>query len=213
MDKNQALKDLVSEIIKCRRCPLYKTATQAVPGEGNPEAKIMFIGEGPGFYEDQLGRPFVGQAGKLLDKLLDSIKLDRKEIFIGNVVKHRPPENRDPQPSEIEACYPWLDEQIKIINPEIIVTLGRFSLNKFIPNGKITQIHGHPSRIGDRIIMPMFHPAAGLRDGTVLHQLEEDFLKIPGLLKGVPETEDKDGANGIKETHGTEDNSNQMELF
>ncbi|MCX6724829.1 MAG: uracil-DNA glycosylase, partial [Candidatus Shapirobacteria bacterium] len=132
-NQEQQLAEIAEEINHCTRCSLYQKATQAVPGEGNPQSEVMFIGEGPGFWEDKEGRPFVGQAGKLLNKLLELIKLPRKEVFIGNVVKHRPPENRDPLPQEIEACAPFLDQQIKIINPKIIVTLGRFSLSKFLP--------------------------------------------------------------------------------
>ena len=170
----------------------YKTATQAVPGEGNPDAKIMFVGEGPGFWEDKKGRPFVGQAGKLLDKLLSAkggsasggqlINLSRKNIFITNMVKHRPPGNRDPLPDEIKACSLWIDKQIEIINPKIIVTLGRFSMAKFIPEGKISHIHGKKFVIefkGRRtIVIPMFHPAAGLRSGEILKALKEDFLNL-----------------------------------
>jgi len=176
------------QVAKCQRCPLYKNATNPVPGEGNPEAEIMFIGEGPGYWEDQKGIPFCGAAGRLLDELLASIKIERKNVFIGNVVKHRPPENREPEPSEIEACREFLDEQIKIIQPEMIVTLGRFSLNKFLPEGKITQIHGQARQIefqGRRIILvPMFHPAAALRRGEVMEMLKIDFLKLPDFLKG-----------------------------
>src|SRR4030042_1785967 len=129
--KAEKLEELAKQISSCQRCPLYKSATQVVPGEGNPEAKISFSGEGPGYWEDRKGIPFCGPSGELLDELLNLINLKRKDVFIGNVVKHRPPENRDPLPLEIEACKIWLDKQIEIIDPEIIVTLGRFSLNKF----------------------------------------------------------------------------------
>jgi len=188
MAKNQELKEINRQVDECRKCPLYKNTTNPVPGEGNPEAEIMFIGEAPGFNEDQQGRPFVGQAGKLLDELLSSIKVARSDVFIANVVKHRPPENREPQPSEIEACNEYLDRQLEIIQPKIIVTLGRFSMAKFIPDGKISQIHGQARFVefGGRkiIVIPMFHPAAALRGENVMKMLKEDFLKIPKFLIG-----------------------------
>lgn len=196
MTNEEKLKELEKKISSCRRCLLYKTATQAVPGEGDPNAKIMFAGEGPGFWEDKKGRPFVGQAGKLLDELLSAkggsasggqlINLSRKNIFISNMVKHRPPGNRDPLPAEIEACSIWLDKQIEIISPKIIVTLGRFSMSKFLPQGKITHIHGTPYEVdwkGRKItVFPMYHPAAGLRNGNVLRQMKDDFVRLGRLL-------------------------------
>lgn len=185
-NKQQKLDEIAAEVIKCQKCPLYKNTTHGVPGEGNPEAKVMFIGEGPGMTEDLQGRPFVGQAGKLLDKLIESIDLKREEVFIGNVVKHRPPENRDPQPAEIEACKEFLDEQISIIDPEIIVTLGRFSMNKFLPNEFISKTHGQARFVEifskRRIVMPMYHPAAALRSGQVMTDLKADFQKIKKFL-------------------------------
>lgn len=190
LSKQQKLEKITRRVAKCTRCPLYKKAINPVPGEGSPKAEVMFIGEGPGYWEDQKGRPFVGQAGKLLDQLLQSIKLSRKEVFIGNMVKHRPPGNRDPLPGEIEACQPFLDEQIKIINPKIIVTLGRFSMAKFLPDEKISQIHGQARFVdweGKKlIVLPMYHPAAALRRGEIRHQMKEDFQKIPQLLRSKP---------------------------
>lgn len=186
--KQERLATLAKQVAQCQKCPLYKNATNPVPGEGNPEAEIMFIGEGPGFNEDQQGRPFVGQAGRLLDELLSSIKVAREDVFIGNLVKHRPPNNRDPQPGEIEACQEFLDQQIEIIQPKIIVTLGRFSMAKFIPEGKISQIHGQARFVefkGKKIIViPMFHPAAALRGAKVMEMIKQDFQKIPSFLKG-----------------------------
>lgn len=192
LDKNESIKKLNTQIKICKACPLYKGTHNAVPGEGSLDAKIMFIGEGPGYWEDQKGRPFVGQAGNLLDNLIEKIGLKRKDVFIGNVVKHRPPGNRDPEPGEIETCSKWLDSQIDIINPKIIVTLGRFSMAKFIPGVAISQIHGQPRFTnwkGNKIIIiPMYHPAAALRSGNVANLLEADFLKIPRFLKeGMPE--------------------------
>lgn len=192
-EKTRALQKIAQEVENCQRCPLYKRANRGVPGEGSPDARIMFIGEGPGYWEDQKGIPFCGAAGNLLDKLLQLIKLDRKEVFIGNVIKHRPPNNRDPLPTEIEACRSWLDEQIKIIQPEIIVTLGRFSMAKFLPEAKISRIHGRYQTVEFQnrkiIVMPMYHPAAGLRRGEILEDLKTDFLKLGELLESLPQPE------------------------
>lgn len=171
----------------CQKCPLYKTATNPVPGAGNPQAKIMFIGEAPGFYEDQQGLPFVGNSGKLLDKLLDTIKVPRSEVFIGNILKHRPPQNRDPLPAEIKVCTPYLKAQLKIIKPKVVITLGRFALNYFFPDDSIGRLHG---QIKDIIwqdlpltIIPVYHPSAGLRNGAMLKDLQADFLTIGQFLK------------------------------
>lgn len=181
------LNDIAEQVASCKRCDLYKYATRAVPGEGNSKARVVFIGEGPGYWEDQKGIPFCGQSGKLLDELLQSIKLEREDVFIGNVVKHRPPQNRDPLPNEIEACSIWLDQQIKIIDPKVIVTLGRFSMTKFFPGEFISRIHGTSQMIfwNDRrlMIMPMYHPAAALRNGVILKELKTDFLKLGDLIK------------------------------
>lgn len=187
MSKEKKLKEIAGRVEKCTRCSLYQQAANPVPGEGNPDAKIMFIGEGPGYHEDRLGRPFVGQAGKLLDKLLQLIEVKREDVFIGNMVKHRPPGNRDPFPEEIEACQPFLDEQIEIIDPKIIVTLGRFSMNKFLPGEFISKIHGQARFVefGDkkRIVIPMYHPAAALRNAKIMAEIKDDFEKIPQFLE------------------------------
>lgn len=187
MGKREELAKVAEGVKNCKKCSLWETAANPVPGEGSPNAGVMFIGEGPGYWEDQKGRPFVGQAGKLLDNLLGSIGFKRGEVFIGNVLKHRPPGNRDPLPEEVEACKGWLDKQIKIIQPKIIVTLGRFAMDKFIPNGKITRIHGQPHFVnwqGARIIvLPMFHPAAALRNTNIMEQTKEDFKTIPRVLE------------------------------
>jgi DNA polymerase len=143
----------------------------------------MFIGEAPGFHEDRQGRPFVGAAGKFLDELLASIGLTREDVYIGNVIKCRPPSNRDPQPNEMAACKPFLDKQIELIQPKLIVTLGRFSMARYFPNTKITRIHGQPKRIGNRIYYPMFHPAAALHQPKWRSVVKEDMLKIPQILK------------------------------
>jgi DNA polymerase len=159
-----------------------RTATNPVPGEGNPKAEIMFIGEAPGFHEDRQGRPFVGAAGQLLEQLLASIGLRRQDVYIANVIKCRPPDNRDPLPEEIAACDPYLEQQIRIIRPRIIVTLGRFSMSKFFPGERISRIHGQPRRKHGIVYFPMFHPAAALHQSSLRSFLEEDIKKLPALL-------------------------------
>jgi uracil-DNA glycosylase family 4 len=190
MTKAEKLATIAKQVAQCTRCDLYKRANKAVPGEGNPEAEVFFIGEGPGYHEDIQGRPFVGAAGKLLDRLLQSIKLKRSDIFIGNVIKHRPPGNRDPLPNETEACRPFLDKQIQIIAPKMVVTLGRFSLNKFLPDEKISQIHGQARYVDflDKryIILPLYHPAAALRSARIMEAIKEDFQKVRFLLEEKP---------------------------
>ena len=196
MTKAERLEEIAERVAKCTRCGLYKKANKSVSGDGNPDAEVMFIGEAPGYWEDQKGIPFCGAAGKLLDKLLQLIEVERKDVFIGNVLKHRPSGNRDPLPEEIEACQPFLDEQIQIIEPKIIVTLGRFSMNKFLPNEKISQIHGQARYVdflGKRyIVIPMYHPAAALRRGRIMEEIKEDFKKIRLFLEGNPEAEIKE---------------------
>jgi len=176
------LEALNQEVRVCPLCDLAKTRTKAVPGEGPVDAEIMFIGEGPGFNEDRQGRPFVGQAGQLLVELLASIGLQRTEVYITNVVKCRPPENRDPFPYEIAACAPYLDRQLRIINPRVVVTLGRYSMAKFFPGVTISRIHGQPKRADGRIYYPMIHPAAALRRPESMTALKADTLRIPDLL-------------------------------
>jgi DNA polymerase len=191
MDKIKRLKEIAKQISRCQKCPLYQTATKPVPGDGNPDAEIMFIGEAPGYWEDQRGIPFCGAAGHLLDRLLTQINLARKDVFICNILKHRPPNNRDPLPEEIKACTPFLKEQILSIEPRIIITLGRFAMNYFIPGVYISRVHGEPRKITweglNLIIIPMFHPAAALRNGQVMSQIREDFLKIPRIIKQIKE--------------------------
>lgn len=176
------LDQLVEQIHHCQRCRLYKTATMAVPGEGLAHADIMFVGEAPGFHEDQQGRPFVGAAGHFLDELLASINLTRKDVYITNVIKHRPPNNRDPMPDELAACRPWLDQQIELIKPKLIVTLGRFSMQLAFSGVSITRIHGTPKKVGDIIYYPMFHPAAALHQPRYRTLVEQDILKIPQIM-------------------------------
>jgi DNA polymerase len=184
-DQAIALKELGQQIAVCPRCDLSKTRTRAVPGEGNPDADIVFIGEGPGFHEDQQARPFVGAAGKFLDELLTSIGLNRKDVYICNVVKCRPPNNRDPFPGEIEACKPWLEDQLSVIRPKVIVTLGRFSMTRYFPGQTISRIHGQPRRVDGVMVVPMYHPAAALHQASLRRTILEDFKKLPGLVQDV----------------------------
>jgi len=177
------LEALAVEIAQCARCLLHRGRTKAVPGEGPQNAEIMFIGEAPGFYEDQQGRPFVGAAGQFLEELLKEIGLQREQVFIANVIKCRPPGNREPLPEEIEACKPFLDRQIELLHPRLIVTLGRFSMARAFPNARISSIHGQPRKIGGVIYYPMYHPAAALHQPSLRRDVEEDMRRIPELLK------------------------------
>ena len=177
--------DLYADIADCPRCILARTRTRTVPGSGPSTAEIMFIGEGPGAREDELGLPFVGAAGRFLDELLAGIGLSRETVYITNVVKCRPPGNRDPQPEEMAACSPYLEQQIAIIDPKLIVTLGRFSMARWFPGASISRVHGQPRRIDGRIIVPMYHPAAALHRGDLRAVIEADFAKLPGLLRDM----------------------------
>lgn len=178
-----SLAQIAHEVSACVKCALHKTRTQSVPGEGPENAEIMLIGEGPGFNEDQQGRPFVGQAGQFLEQLLSLAGLKRSDVWIGNVVKCRPPNNRDPMPEELQACHAYLERQIAALDPKIIVTLGRFSMGKFFPTARISAVHGQMSRVGSRFVIPMFHPAAALHNPTYLPLIKQDFAKLPELLE------------------------------
>src|SRR5436305_6310520 len=182
MSTEEILKEVAAEVSTCTKCDLCKGRTKAVPGEGNPHARIMFIGEGPGIREDRQGRPFVGPAGQFLEELLASINLKRADVFITNVVKCRPPGNRDPLPAEINACNDYLDRQIAAINPQVIVTLGRHSMVKFFGSEKISAIHGRARKIDGRICIAMYHPAAGLHQASLKDVIRQDFKKIPLVI-------------------------------
>ncbi len=176
------LKKVAEEVTGCLDCQLHLSRKKAVPGEGPADADIMFIGEGPGFHENEQGRPFVGAAGKFLEELLESIDLSREDVFIGNVVKCRPPGNRDPQPEEIEACSTYLQRQINAIDPKVIVTLGRFSMAQYFPNTKISKIHGQAREIDGRMVVPMYHPAAALHQPSLRSVVKDDFSHLPTLI-------------------------------
>jgi uracil-DNA glycosylase len=178
------LEVIAAEVRGCPRCRLSQTRKRAVPGEGPPRARLMFIGEGPGYWENEEGRPFVGQAGKLLEDLLAVINLTREDVFITNVVKCRPPNNRDPLPDEMAACHEYLERQIRAIQPRVIVTLGRFSMGKFFPPGQgISRLHGTTVTYGRTTVLAVYHPAAALRQAALKQVLVEDFKKIPALLR------------------------------
>ena len=179
---NDILAKIAQEVSVCTKCILQHSRKHAVPGEGPKNAVIMFIGEGPGFHENEQGRPFVGAAGKFLDELLAGINLKRSEVFITNVVKCRPPGNRDPLPEELEACSDYLERQIQAVNPQVIVTLGRYSMARFMPNAKISSVHGQAVQVRGRLVVPMYHPAAALHQGSLRPVIEKDFARLPGLI-------------------------------
>jgi uracil-DNA glycosylase family 4 len=219
----QNLDDIAKDIKTCTKCCLSKTRTKAVPGEGNKQAEVIFIGEAPGYYEDVQGRPFVGQAGKLLDNLLKDIGLNREKVYITNIVKCRPPGNRDPQPEEINTCMPYLYEQIKIIKPKVICTLGRFSFAEVMQRKVfISSEHGRPfktgpqSKIGEGInVFPLYHPAAALHQPKLMDSLEEDFAKLNEFLKSPPPQEEpkKQEITQPKPQEEQEQQAKQMDLF
>lgn len=182
-EKRRALAEIARAVSVCNDCGLARGRTHAVPGEGSPDARIVFIGEGPGFYEDQQGRPFVGAAGKFLDELLRGINLDRKTVFIANVVKCRPPGNRDPQPDEIAACAKHLEAQLNAIAPKVVVTLGRHSMQRYFPGESISRVHGQPRRKGDVVVVPMYHPAAALHQGSLRATIEAGFRRLPEFVE------------------------------
>ncbi len=189
-ERAEALGKIAAEIRTCKLCDLWKNRTKAVPGAGDIHADILFVGEGPGFNEDKQGLPFVGRSGTYLESLLKLLNLTRDDVFIANVVKCRPPENRDPTPLEISTCKPYLDQQIALIDPLLIVTLGRYSMARYFPNGKITRIHGQPKFEDGRAYYPLFHPAAVLRNPGLQAEMEGDFRRIPEILDKVRQMRD-----------------------
>lgn len=188
MKPEEVLKEIAEQTGTCTRCKLHFSRKNAVPGAGDPNTSIMFIGEGPGFHENEQGLPFVGAAGRFLDELLDQAGLSREKVFITNVVKCRPPGNRDPHTEELEACKPYLERQIAAINPDVIVTLGRISMSYFISNGKISSIHGKHYWSNGRMVVPMYHPAAALHQPSLCSVVKEDFAKLPGLITKAQKT-------------------------
>ena len=192
MNPEDVLNEIADQTATCTRCQLHHSRKNAVPGAGDPHSEIMFIGEGPGFHENEQGLPFVGAAGKFLDELLADANLSRENVFITNVVKCRPPGNRDPQVEELDACKAFLERQIAAINPDVIVTLGRFSMAHFINNGKISSIHGRIFWSNGRMVIPMYHPAAALHQPSLRSVVKQDFSKLPELIEKAKETRRND---------------------
>ncbi len=212
MSSEEILKEIAAEVSTCSKCGLCKNRTRAVPGEGNPHAKIMFIGEGPGYQEDKQGRPFVGPAGQFLDELLKSIDLRRQDVFITNVVKCRPPENRDPHPEEIETCSDYLTRQIAAIKPQVIVTLGRHSMARFFGTEKISAIHGRSRKVDGQLVIAMYHPAAGLHQASLKDTIRADFKKIPTIIAEAERLE-AEGKMKAQPPKPKEEPPQQLSLF
>ncbi len=183
------LEKLNKKISQCQRCELCKTRTNVVCGSGSDQSEIMFVGEAPGRKEDKAGLPFIGSAGKILDELIESIKIKKENVYIANIVKCRPPKNRDPKPEEVIMCKDWLNQQIAIIKPKLIVLLGRHSMDRFLPGQKISVDHGKPKRYNGRIYYPVYHPAATLYKRSLLEELQKDFQNIPKIIKEIKKEE------------------------
>jgi uracil-DNA glycosylase family 4 len=216
MNADEILQEVTSQVMICERCNLCKTRKNAVPGKGPSTAEILFIGEGPGHNENESGLPFVGAAGKFLTDMLSATGYERSAVFITNVVKCRPPDNRDPLPEELEACAGYLERQIAAINPVIIVTLGRFSMARYFTNVRISEIHGRPKWIDGRLIIPMFHPAAALHQPPLRKTIEQDFSRLPHWINKVKEKLEKDAQAKISppvEPAEPSDQAKQLSLF
>jgi uracil-DNA glycosylase family 4 len=214
MSDEEQLEKLAKQIVVCTKCELHRSRKKAVPGEGPAHTEIMFIGEGPGAREDEQGRPFVGASGKFLDQLLEQAGVTRADVWITNVVKCRPPGNRDPLPNEVEICTSnYLQHQIKIVDPSIIVTLGRFSMSLFFKGAKITQIHGQMRKVEDHFVIAMYHPAAALHQMALKPAIMADFAKLPELLKEARAELGKSASKGREPKKKEENEPKQMNLF
>jgi uracil-DNA glycosylase len=214
VDPAQVLLQVAQETSTCTLCELHYSRKKAVPGEGPVNGSIMFIGEGPGFYENEQGRPFVGAAGKFLEELLSSIGLKRSDVYITNVVKCRPPSNRDPLPQEVETCTKkYLDRQIQAINPKVIVTLGRFSMGLYLHEAKISAVHGQPLLIKGRLVVPMFHPAAALHQASLKPIVEKDFLRLPEFISKAAAIESLPFQAGSPDEEKPREEPKQLSLF
>ncbi|HZD57665.1 MAG TPA: uracil-DNA glycosylase [Anaerolineales bacterium] len=212
MKPGEVLKQVANETAVCTKCELHFSRKNAVPGEGPSNADILFIGEGPGFHENEQGRPFVGAAGRLLEDLLNSIGMSREQVFITNVVKCRPPGNRDPRPEEIETCTSnYLDRQIQAINPKVIVTLGRYSMGLYLPNAKISDVHGQALKVRGRLVVPMYHPAAALHQASLKPIVERDFASLPDLIAKAAEAPEY--VEQSSENNDNKENPKQLSLF
>jgi uracil-DNA glycosylase family 4 len=208
MTPEEILNQIAQEVNQCTNCDLHYSRKNGVPGEGPADTSIMFIGEGPGFHENEQGRPFVGPAGRFLDELLEQIGINREEVFIGNVVKCRPPGNRDPQAEELNACSGILNRQIKVINPKVIVTLGRYSMARFFPHAKISVVHGQAMQVRGRLIVPMYHPAAALHQPSLKSTIEIDFAKLPERI-----AEAADAPEYVHDPREGKTEPNQLSMF
>ncbi|HEY5982688.1 MAG TPA: uracil-DNA glycosylase [Anaerolineales bacterium] len=213
MNPHAELEVIAKEVAVCQKCALFHSRKLAVPGEGPADSEIMFIGEGPGFYENEQGRPFVGAAGKFLDELLAAAGLKRSGVWIGNVVKCRPPGNRDPLPDELAACDQYLERQIRAINPSIIVTLGRYSMTKFLPGAKISTVHGQMKKVGDRYVIAMFHPAAALHQASLKPAIIADFSRMPKLLEEARKGLGRSNPPPTASTDARDDDPKQLSMF
>ncbi|MGH2463620.1 MAG: uracil-DNA glycosylase family protein [Candidatus Limnocylindria bacterium] len=219
MSGETELAAVAAEVRACTRCPLANGRTLAVPGEGNAISDVLLVGEGPGQREDATGRPFVGPAGQLLEELLHAIGWQRSDVFITNVVKCRPPGNRDPEPSEIDACSSYLDRQEGALEPVLVVTLGRHSLQRYLPGARISEVHGRLRRAGGRFVLPMYHPAAALRSSGLRETLARDFRGLPAALVAARDALAAEQENGSSEVPAEpsalirENNDQQMTLF
>lgn len=213
MESEHTLVEIAQEIRQCKKCSLADTRKNAVPGEGPSNAEIMLIGEGPGFYENEQGRPFVGQAGKFLNELLENGGLKRENVFITNVVKCRPPGNRDPQDVELAACAGYLERQIEAINPLIILTLGRFSMARYFQTAKISAIHGRASWVGTRLIVAMYHPAAGLHQPNLKPDIMHDFSLLPGFIEQARGERARKQADAKPVSEDHQEDATQLSFF
>lgn len=213
MNSQEELDLISTQVASCVKCALHNSRKLAVPGEGPDHSEIMCIGEGPGFHENEQGRPFVGAAGKFLDELLAAAGLQRSQVWIGNVVKCRPPGNRDPLPEELAACNDYLERQIQAINPSIIITLGRFSMMRFVPGAKISAIHGQMKKIGERYVVAMFHPAAALHQASLKPSILADFAKLPQLLEQARRGLGRPTPSATATSVPPEDDPKQLSLF
>ena len=222
MGAEALLTAVAAEVRGCTRCPLHIGRSHAVPGEGNPLSDVLLVGEGPGAREDATGRPFVGPAGQLLDELLRSIGWAREHVFIANVVKCRPPGNRDPEPEEISACRPYLDRQEAALDPAVIVTLGRHSLRRYLPDARIGEVHGRLRRSGGWFVFPMYHPAAALHQASLRDTLFADIRGLPAALLAAREAIEAERAESVQSTSpdptppaptAETDDTEQMTLF
>lgn len=213
MLSSDILNSLHSQIVVCQKCPLHLGRKKAVPGEGPADAKVMFIGEGPGYHENEQGKPFVGQAGAFLDELLSVAGLERGNVFITNVVKCRPPANREPEPGELAACRTYLDKQIDAINPPVIVTLGRFSMSRFLENARISQVHGHTHLVDGRTIVTMYHPAAALHQPALRQACLQDFSHLNDIITGLEPKKKTQAQSSMPKGISEESHIEQLSLF